>query len=87
MKQQLSIINTLLRTVNSTISDMEYNNCVINEGLSSLKSYRVRFTSETETQLNTTKCKCNRRGAHRVNNALDPMQRNLDFMTESVVNT
>jgi hypothetical protein len=39
MNQQLSVIKASLGTVNSTISDMEYNSQVIKEGLSSLKSY------------------------------------------------
>jgi hypothetical protein len=52
MNQQISIIKASLGTVNSSISDMDYNNNVIKEGLASLKSYMEKFTSETETQLN-----------------------------------
>jgi hypothetical protein len=50
MNQQLFIIKASLGTINSTISDMKYNNRVITEGLSSLKSYTERFGSETETR-------------------------------------
>jgi hypothetical protein len=44
---------------------------VIEEGLSSLKSYMVRFTSETETQLNILNVKVIAEGhIDRVKNAL-----------------
>jgi hypothetical protein len=87
MNQQLSIIKTSLGTVNSTISDMEYNNQVIKEGVSSLKSYLERFSSETETQLNILSVKVTVEGhIARANSALDAMQRNLDLMIESVLN-
>jgi hypothetical protein len=64
---------------------MEYNNQVI-KGLSSLKSYMERFSSETETQLNILSVKVTVEGhIARANSALDAMQRNLDLMAESVL--
>jgi hypothetical protein len=87
MNQQLSIIKASLGTVNSTISDMEYNNWVIKAGVSSLKSYIEKFSSETETQLNILSVKVTVEGhIARANSALDAMQRNLDLMIESVLN-
>jgi hypothetical protein len=87
MKQQLSIIKASLGTVNSTISDMEYNTRVIKEGLTSWKSYMERFTSETEAQLNIQNVKVTVEGhIARANSALDAMQRNLDLMIQSVLN-
>jgi hypothetical protein len=87
MKQQLSIIKASLGTVNSTISDMEYNDHVIQEGLSSLKSYMEKFSAETETQLNILGVNVTVEGhIARASRALEAMQRNLDLMIEIALN-
>jgi hypothetical protein len=66
---------------------MEYNNQVIREGLSGLKSYMERFKSEKVTQLNILSVKVTIEGhIARANNALDAVQRNLDLLIESVLN-
>ncbi|KDR16722.1 hypothetical protein L798_09562 [Zootermopsis nevadensis] len=83
MKQQLSIIKASLGTFNDTISDMEYNNKIVKEGLTSLKSYMEKVISETESHLNILNVKVTTEGhIAGVNNALDAMQRNLDLMIE-----
>jgi hypothetical protein len=77
MNLQLSIIKASLRTVNSTISDMEFNNRVIKEGLSSSKTYIDRFSSKTEAELNILNVKVTVEGhIAGANTALDAMQRN-----------
>jgi hypothetical protein len=87
MNQQLSIIKASLEAVNSTISDMEYNNHVIKVGLSSLKSYMEKFSSEMETQLNIWNVKVTVEGhIARANSAFNAVQRNLELMTESILN-
>jgi hypothetical protein len=87
LKQQLSIIKASLGTFNDTISDMEYNGKIVKEGLSNLKSYMERVTSETEFQLKVLKVKVTTEGhIAQVSNALDAMQRNLDLMIESILN-
>jgi hypothetical protein len=87
MKQQLSIIKASLGTFNETLSDMEYNDKIVQKGLSYLKSYLERFTSETETKLDLLSLKINAEGhIAQINSALNAMQRNLDLMTESILN-
>jgi hypothetical protein len=88
MKQQLSIVKATLGTFNETISDMEYNNQVIRNGLINLKSYMEKFTSNTELQMNILHIKITAEGhIARVNDALNAMQRNLYLIIESVINT
>jgi hypothetical protein len=87
MKQQLSIVKATLGTFNETISDMEYNNQVINNGLNNLKSYMEKFTSNTELRMNILEIKITVEGhIARINNSLNAMQRNLDLLIESVIN-
>jgi hypothetical protein len=87
LKQQLSIVKASLGTVNSTISDMEYNNRVIQEGLSKVKGYIERFSTDTETKFNLLDVKITIEGhIARVNHAMEAIHRNLDLMIESVLN-
>jgi hypothetical protein len=87
MKQQLSIIKASLGTFNETISDMEYNNRLIQKGMTELKDYMERFVGQTEAKLNLISIKINAEGhIARVNNALISAQRNLDLVIESILN-
>jgi hypothetical protein len=87
MKQQLSIVKASLGTVNSTISDIEYNNQVIREGVTKLKNYVEKFTTDTEAKLNILEIKVTVDGhIARVYHAMEAIQRNLDLMIESVLN-
>jgi hypothetical protein len=87
LKQQLSIVKASLGTVNSTISDMEYNNQVIKEGLNKVKGYIEKFSTDAETQLNLLDIKIKVEGhiAH-INYAMEAIHRNLNLIIESVLN-
>jgi hypothetical protein len=87
LKQQLSIIKASLGTVNNTMSDMEYNNQVIKEGLNKVKGYIEKFSSDTETQLNLLDVKIKVEGhiAH-INHAMEANGRQLNLIIESVLN-
>jgi uncharacterized protein YicC (UPF0701 family) len=88
MKQQLSIIKSSLETVNSTISDMEYNNDAIKHGVEKLKAYMEKFASESERHLDILDIKITVEGhIARVNHALDAILRNLDLTTECLERT
>jgi hypothetical protein len=87
MKQQLSIIKASLGTFNETIFDMEYNNGLIQKGLTELKTYMEKFVGETEAKLDLISLKVNVEShIARVNNTLTAVERNLDLITESIVN-
>jgi hypothetical protein len=86
MKQQLSITKVLLRTFNEIISDMEYNNGLIQKGLTELKTYMEKFIGETEEKIDLISLKINVEGhISRINNTLNAVQRNLDLIIESTV--
>lgn len=59
MEQQLSIIKVSLGTFNETISDMEYNNDLVQKGLTELKTYMDKFIVETEAELDLISIKIN----------------------------
>jgi hypothetical protein len=87
MKQQLSITKAALGTFNETISDMEYNNDLIQKGLNELKAYMERYIKNTEAKLDQISIKINVEGhIARINNALISAQRNLDLVIESILN-
>jgi hypothetical protein len=89
LKQQLSdsLVKASVGKVNSTISDMEYNNQVIQEGLSKAKCYIKKFSTDTETKLNLLDVKITVEGhIARVNHAMEAIHRNLNLMTETVLN-
>jgi hypothetical protein len=77
-----------LGTVNNTISDMEYNNQVIKEGLNKVKGYIEKFSTDTENQLNLLDVKIKVEGhiAH-INHAMEAIHRNLNLIIESVLNS
>jgi hypothetical protein len=87
LKQQLSIVKASLGTVNATMSDMEYNNRIIKDGVTKLKGYMEKFATDTKTQLDIINVKIIVEGhiAH-VNHAMDAIQRNLNLLIESVLN-
>jgi hypothetical protein len=85
LKQQLSIVKASLGTVNNTMSDIEYNNRVIKEGVNKLKDYIEMFTTDTKTQLDLLDVKITVEGhiAH-VNHAMEAIQRNLNLIIECI---
>jgi hypothetical protein len=87
MKQQLSIVKASLGTVNETISDMEYNNGLVQKGLTELRQYMEGFIGKAEAKLDQISLKINAEGhIARLNNALISVQRNLDLVIESIIN-
>jgi hypothetical protein len=67
---------------------MECNNNLIQKGLTELKNYMEKFIVETKTKLDLISLKINVEShIARANNALHTMQRNLDLMIESILNT
>jgi hypothetical protein len=87
LKQQLSIVRASLRTVNSTISYVEYNNQVIKEGVNKVKNYIEEFSTDMKPQLNLLDIKIQVEGhiAH-TNHAMEAIHRNLNLIIESVLN-
>jgi hypothetical protein len=66
---------------------MEYNNQVIQEGLSKVRDYIEKFSTDTETKLNLLDVKITVEGhIARVNHAMEAIHRNLNLMIESVLN-
>jgi hypothetical protein len=83
----VSIIKASRGTFNETVSNMEYNNALIQKGLTELKAYVEKFVGETEAKLDLIAIKIIAEShIAQVNNALIAAQRNLYLVIKSILN-
>jgi hypothetical protein len=80
LKQQLYVVKSSLGAINDTLSDMEYNEAKVREGLLQVKNYIELVTSKTKrvTDVLSTKITIESHIAH-VKEALNYVQRSLDI--------
>jgi hypothetical protein len=88
LRQQLSVVKSLLGAVNNTLTDVEYNENLLKEGISRVTKYMDTLSSETNEKMNLFSKKTEVEGHMlRVNNAIKLLQRNMDLSIDSVMNT
>lgn len=87
LKQQLIVVKSSLGSINSTLTDMEYNEEKVKTGLLQLKSYLEAVTSENKESLNILNAKITVEGhIAKVGEATNALQRTLDILLQSIVN-
>jgi hypothetical protein len=87
MKQQLSVVKSSLGAVNNTLSDVEYNEELLKQGMSKVTKYIETLKSEEEAKINLVSAKVEVEGhILRVNGAVSTLQRKLDLLVNSVMN-
>jgi hypothetical protein len=81
LKQQLSVVSSSLGAVNNTLADGEYNENLLREGISRVIKYMNTLRSETNEKINLFSATIEIEGhILRVNNAMNTLQRNLNFV-------
>ena len=87
MKQQLTVVKSSLGAINETLSDLEYNEAKVKEGLMQVKAYVESVVSAGTRVTNTLLAKITVEShIARVTEALNKSQRNLDILIDSIVN-
>jgi hypothetical protein len=85
MKQHLYVVKSSLGAINNTLSDLEYNEQLLREGVSNITGHMDAVESETRKITDTFSAKVEIEGhVLRVNNAMDTWQRKLDLLVASV---
>jgi hypothetical protein len=88
MKQQLSVVKSSLGAINTTLTNVEYNEKLLREGISKVTNYTNTLKSETETKMNLFSAKVEVEGhILSVHSAMSNLQHKLDLLMNSVVNT
>jgi hypothetical protein len=84
LKQLLYVVKSSLGAINDTLSDMEYNEAKVREGLLQVKSYIEQVTSKTEhaTDILSIKILIESHIA-RVSEALNSVHRSVDILIDS----
>ena len=86
LKQQLSVVRSSLGSVNITLTDVEYNENLLKEGINRITKYMNNLKAETNEKMSLFSAKIEVEGhILRVSNAMQTLQRNLDLLTDSVV--
>jgi hypothetical protein len=87
MKQQLTVVKSSLGAINETLSDLEYNEAKVKEGLMQVKAYVESVVSAGTRVTNTLLAKITVEShIARVTETLNTLQRNLDILIDSIVN-
>jgi len=87
LRQQLSVVKSSLGAVNNTLTDVEYNENLLMEGISRVIKYMDTLKSETNEKINLFSKIIEVEGHMlRVNNAINVLQRNMDLSIDSVMN-
>jgi len=87
LRQQLSVVKSSLGAVNNTLTDVEYNENLLKEGISRVTKYMDTLRLEINEKMNLFSMKIEVEGhILRVNNAINVLQRNLDLLIDSVIN-
>jgi hypothetical protein len=87
LKQQLFVVKSSLGAINNTLTDMEYNEEKVKNGLTQIKNYLESVTSENRKKLNLLTAKVTVEShIARVREATNTLQRNLDILLQSIVN-
>jgi hypothetical protein len=87
LKQQLSVVKSSLGAINNTLADVEYNEHLLKEGMSSVTKYMNTLRTKTDEKMNLFNAKIEVEGhILRINNSMIVLQRNLDLLIDSVVN-
>ena len=87
LREQLTVVKTLLGAVNNTLADVAYNENLLRKGISKISKYTDTLRSETNEKINLVSMKIEVEGyILRANNALNVLQRNLDLLIDSVIN-
>jgi hypothetical protein len=85
MKQQLYIVKSSLGAVNNTLSDLEYNERLLQEGIRIITGHMDALKTETQKIADIFGAKVEVEGhILRVNNAMSTLQRKLDLLIDSV---
>jgi hypothetical protein len=88
LKQQLSVVRSSLGAVNNTLADVEHNENLLKEGMSRVTKYMNTLRSEITEKMNLFNAKIEAEGhILRVNNAMNTLQRNLNLLIDSAINT
>ena len=87
MKQQVSVVKSSLGAINNTLSDLEYNEKLMKEGMNKVSDYLIRLRADTDTKMSLVGTKVEVEGhILRVNIAMSVVQRKLDLLINSVIN-
>jgi hypothetical protein len=87
LREQLSVVRSSLGAVNNTLTDVEYNENLLKEGINKVTKYVEMLGKETNEKVNIISMKIEvEEHIVRVNNAIHALQRNLDRLTDSVMN-
>jgi len=86
LKQQVSVIKSTLGASNVTLADVAYNDKLVRDGLTDIQIYLDSLSSETARKLSIFEAKfLVEKHIIQVNNALTLLQRNVDFLLDSVL--
>ena len=87
LKQDVFVIKSTLGTLNNTLVDIEHNVKLVRKGLSNIQTYLDTLSSETAHKLDIFEAKLMiEKHITQVNNILTILQRNIDFVQNSVLN-
>jgi hypothetical protein len=87
MKQQLYVIKSSLGAVNNTLSDLEYNERLLQEGIRNITGHKDALKTETQIIADIFGAKDEVEGhVLRVNNAMGTLHRKLDLLIDSAGN-
>jgi hypothetical protein len=87
MKQQVSVMKSSLGALNNTLSDVEYNEGLIREGVTKISDHVSSLKADTDANVNLVNIKIEVKGhISRVNVAMNAIQRKLDLLINSVIN-
>jgi archaellum component FlaC len=87
LKQQLSVVKSSLGAINNTLTDVEYNEKLLKEGINKVTAYMNTLKSETEQKMDLFSAKIEVEGhIMSVNSAMGNLQRKIDLLMNSVVN-
>jgi len=86
LKQQLSVVRSSLGAVNKTLTDVEYNENLLKEGINRITKYMNNLKAETNEKISFFSAKIEVEGhILRVNNVMQTLQLNLDLLIVSVI--
>jgi len=86
LNQQLSVVRSSLGAVNSTLTDVEYNENLLKEGINRITKYMNNLKAESNEKMSLFVAKIEvERHILRVSNAMQTLQLNLDLLIDSVV--
>jgi hypothetical protein len=87
LKQQLCVVKSSIGAVNNTLTDVEYKERLIKEGIQKITNYTDLLKAETREKMDIFGAKIEIEGHMlRVNNAINTLQRKSDMLISNVVN-